>query len=232
MATETVENYLKAIYTLCRESATGEAAMSHVAAIVGVTTGTATAMAKKLAKAKLAKYQRFGGVSLTAKGAKAAVDIIRRHRLIETFLVDTLKLDWSIVHGEAERLEHAISPVVLEALDDFLGRPDIDPHGDPIPDADGRVREARGEPLSDCDAGSSVRIARIADQDEPFLLFAAKHGLTPGSRVIVLAVDAAAESITVQASGTPVTLALAAARKIMAEGESTRDSTSPARSAQ
>lgn len=220
MATETVENYLKAIFTLCRESPAGEAAMTHVAAIVGVTTGTATAMAKKLAQAKLAKYQRFGGVSLTAKGTKAAVDIIRRHRLIETFLVETLKLDWSIVHAEAERIEHAISPVVLEALDELLGRPNVDPHGDPIPKSDGRMREPRGEPLSDCNAGASVRIARIADQDEPFLLFAAKHGLTPGARVIVLAVDAAAESITVQADGMPVTLALAAARKIMAEGDS------------
>lgn len=226
MATETVENYLKAIHTLCRESATGEAAMSHVAAIVGVTTGTATVMAKKLAKAKLAKYQRFGGVSLTAKGTRAAVDIIRRHRLIETFLVETLKLDWSIVHDEAERIEHAISPIVLEALDEFLGRPDVDPHGDPIPDADGQLREPEGEPLSDCDAGASVRIARIADQEEPFLLFAAKHGLKPGARVTVLSVDAAAEAITVQASDAPVTLALAAARKILAEGDQDRRASS------
>ncbi|RJP35654.1 MAG: metal-dependent transcriptional regulator [Phycisphaerales bacterium] len=217
MATETVENYLKAIYTLCRESPTGEAGMTRLAAIVGVTTGTATAMAKKLAKAKLARYQRFGGVSLTAKGTRAAVDIIRRHRLIETFLVQTLKLDWSIVHAEAERIEHAISPVVLEALDKLLGRPDVDPHGDPIPDSDGRLRDPRGEPLSDCGAGDSVRIARITDQEERFLLFAARHGLRPGAHVTVLAVDAAAESITVQADAGPVTLALAAARKIMAE---------------
>jgi DtxR family Mn-dependent transcriptional regulator len=222
MVTETVENYLKAIYTLCLESPTGEAGMTNVAAIVGVTTGTATAMAKKLASAKLARYQRFGGVSLTSKGTKAAVDIIRRHRLIETFLVQTLKLDWSVVHAEAERLEHAISPRVLEALDVFLGRPDADPHGDPIPDSDGRMRDTRTEPLSNCHAGASVRIARIADQEEPFLLFAAEHGLKPGANVTVLAVDAIAQSITVQADGPPVTLALAAAGKILAEHKVTR----------
>ncbi|MCB1162197.1 MAG: metal-dependent transcriptional regulator [Candidatus Latescibacteria bacterium] len=215
MVTEAVEDYLKAIYTLSKESPTGEAGMSRVAAVVGVTTGTATAMAKKLAVAKLARYQRFGGVSLTAKGTRAAVDIIRRHRLIETFLVQTLKLDWSVVHEEAERVEHAVSPRVLEALDAFLGRPEVDPHGDPIPDADGRFRETRALPLRDLQAGASVRIVRIVDQDERFLLFAAEHGLRPGAQLMVLAADAVAQSITVQADGAPVTLALAAAEKIL-----------------
>lgn len=226
MATETVENYLKAIYTLSQESPAGEAGMTNVAAILGVTTGTATAMAKKLASAKLAKYQRFGGVSLTPKGMKAAVDIIRRHRLIETFLVQTLKLDWSVVHAEAERLEHAVSPMVLEALDVFLGRPQADPHGDPIPDTNGRMREPRAEPLSDCHEGVSVRILRIADQEEPFLLFAARHGFKPGAHITVLAVDAAAQSITVQADGTPITLALAAAGKILTERGETHQASS------
>jgi len=219
---ETVENYLKAIYALSHESPTGEAGMTNLAAVVGVTTGTATAMAKRLATAKLAKYQRFGGVSLTAKGTKAAVDIIRRHRLIETFLVKILKLDWSVVHTEADRLEHAISPMVLEALDDFLGRPDLDPHGDPIPDSDGRVRDTLAEPLSECHAGDNIRITRIADQEESFLLFAAEHGLKPGAQVSILAVDPAAQSITVQADDAPVTLALAAASKILTRKTETR----------
>src|ERR1043165_3719519 len=100
MATETVENYLKAIYTLSRESATGEAGMTRLAMAVGVATGTATAMIKKLTAARFVKYERFGGVTLTAKGRKAALDIIRRHRIVETFLAETLKLDWSVVHIE------------------------------------------------------------------------------------------------------------------------------------
>lgn len=217
MATEAVENYLKGIYVLCRESPTGEAGMTRLASLVGVTTGTATTMVKKLAQAKLVKYERFGGVMLTARGSRAAVDILRRHRLIETFLVETLKLDWSTVHAEAERLEHAVSPDVLEALDALLGRPSVDPHGDPIPDADGRVREQRGTPLSDCAAGTRVRIARIADQDQSFLLFVGKHGLKPGARVTVATVDAAAQCMTVRSRAAPITLALTAAGKIMVE---------------
>jgi len=217
MATETVENYLKAIYKLCHESPTGETGMTRLGVFVGVTTGTATAMVKKLAQAKLARYVRFGSVKLTPKGTKIAVDIVRRHRLIESFLVETLKLDWSVVHAEAERLEHAVSPVVLEALDVLLNHPAVDPHGDPIPDPGGHVPEPRSKLLSECSAGARVRIARVTDQDRAFLRFVARHGLQPGARVTVLAVDAAAQAITVQGDGVPVTLGLAAARKILAE---------------
>ena len=218
MASETVENYLKALYTLCRESPTGEAGMKRIASMVGVTTGTATTMIKRLAEAKLAKYERFGGVKLSIKGEKAALDILRRHRLVETFLVETLKLDWSVVHAEAERLEHAISPVVLAALDAHLGHPGTDPHGDPIPDADGGVRELPGEALSTFAAGAKFRVLRIADQDAAFLSFVAKHGLKPGARATVIAVDAAAQSMLVQAAGeSSISLGLAAAGKIIGE---------------
>lgn len=218
MATETVENYIKAVYTLCRESPTGEAAMTRIATMVGVTTGTATTMVKKLAASKLARYERFGGVTLTAKGDKAALDILRRHRLIETFLVETLKLDWSVVHAEAERLEHAISPVVLEALDKHLNHPGVDPHGDPIPDARGKTREPRGAALSTLATGAKFRVARITDQEPAFLSFVATHGLRPGSRGAVAAVDPAARSISVQVHGhAPVTMAAAAAERIVCE---------------
>lgn len=218
MPSEAVENYLKAVYTLCAEAPTGEAGMTRVAALVGVTTGTATTMVKKLAAAKLARYERFGGVSLTAKGTKAAVDILRRHRLIETFLVETLKLDWSVVHAEAERLEHAISPNVLEALDQYLGHPSVDPHGDPIPRADGKFAEPGGKPLSALSPGARVRVARIVDQDAAFLSFVARHGLKPGANAVVLAVDPAAQSMSVASRGfSGVSLAFAAAEKIVVE---------------
>lgn len=215
MATEAVENYLKALYTLTRESPTGEAGMKALATLVGVTTGTATTMVKRLAAGKLARYERFGGVRLTAKGQAAAVDILRRHRLIETFLVQTLKLDWSVVHNEAERLEHAVSPRVLEALDRHLGHPSHDPHGDPIPSAEGRVREPGGRPLSEFAAGARLRVVRIADQDAGFLTFVAGRGLRPGATVDIRAVDHAAQTISAQPKGRePVALALAAAEKI------------------
>lgn len=218
MATETVENYLKAVYLLSRESATGEAGMKGIATVVGVTTGTATTMIKRLAEAKLAKYERFGGVKLTAKGEKAAIDILRRHRLIETFLVQTLKLDWSVVHDEAERLEHAISPIVLAALDAHLGHPSVDPHGDPIPSADGRVGDTGGEVMSSFESGAELRILRITDQDGAFLTFAAKNGLKPGALVDVVSVDAPAQAMLVRSRGEDaVSLAFAAAAKIVCE---------------
>ncbi|MBS0187087.1 MAG: metal-dependent transcriptional regulator [Planctomycetes bacterium] len=218
MASEAVENYLKAIDALAHESPTGEAGMKRLATVVGVTTGTATSMCKKLAAARLVKYERFGGISLTAKGQAAARDILRRHRLIETFLVETLKLDWSVVHAEAERLEHAISPVVLEALDRHLGHPSVDPHGDPIPDGAGAVGETSGRALGEFEAGSRVRIVRVSDQEKGFLEFVARHGLKPGTAAVVNQVDRAAQAIRVTPDGlATVSMGFGVAAKIMAE---------------
>lgn len=218
MPSETAENYLKAIYTLSHESPTGEAAMGRIASLVGVTTGTATTMIKKLAAAKLARYERFGGVNLTPKGERAALDILRRHRLIETFLVQTLKLDWSLVHSEAERLEHAVSPIVLEALDAHLNHPSFDPHGDPIPDANGKTRDPVGSPLSNFSAGASIRVVRITDQNTEFLSFVASKGLRPGASAKVMHVDRAARAISVCAPGSAqTTMAIEAAQHILCE---------------
>ncbi len=218
MASEAIENYLKAIYSLSRESPTGEAGMKSIATMTGVTVGTASTMVKRMAAAKLVKYERFGGVRLTAKGDRAAIDVQRRHRLIETFLVQTLKLDWSIVHAEAERLEHAVSSAVLEALAIHLHHPCVDPHGDPIPDADGKTHVGRGAALATFAPGSRVRVARIADQRPAFLSFVAEHGLRPGAKAVVAATGSAAQSITVQATGcAAVTMAIAAAESIICE---------------
>jgi DtxR family transcriptional regulator, Mn-dependent transcriptional regulator len=216
MATETVENYLKAIYTLCQESPTGEAGVVRLGAMLGVTKGTATSMVKKLAAGKLVKAERYGGVTLTPGGARAALDVLRRHRLVETFLVQTLKVDWSEVHEDADRLEHALSPRLLDRLDEFLGRPTIDPHGDPIPDSRGNTAARPGEPLSSFAKGRRVGVVRITDQAPAFLSFVAAHGLKPGVSASVLGVDHVAQSITVQARDhRPVVMALAAASRIL-----------------
>lgn len=217
MATETVENYLKAIYTLCRESPTAEAGIARLGAMLDVTKGTATSMVKRLSGFGLVKAERYGGVTLTAKGTRAALDVLRRHRLVETFLVETLRFDWSEVHIEAERLEHALSPRLLERLDEFLGHPATDPHGDPIPDASGKVREPGGTPLADFVPGDTARVVRIADQDPAFLRFVAESGLKPGARVAVRAVHEQADAIRVEPiGGDSVTLSRAAARKVLA----------------
>ncbi len=224
MASETVENYLKAIYALCRESPAGEAGMSRIAAAVGVTTGTATTMVKKLASGKLARYERFGGVTLTPKGTRSALDILRRHRLVETFLVQTLGLDWSVVHDEAERLEHAISPRVLDALDRHLGRPDVDPHGDPIPSPHGSLDEPRTSPLSACRPGARFTIARVLDQREESLRFLRRHGLGVGSTLEVVATEPGAGTIVVANSeGANVALSEQAARQVMVRPEAGED---------
>jgi len=216
VATETAENYLKAIYALAGESATAEAAMTRIAAVVGVTTGTATSMIQKLARARLVRYERFGGVSLTAAGRRAALDILRRHRLVEVFLVRTLGMDWSQVHAEAERLEHAISPRVLDALDRHLGHPAFDPHGDPIPGADGRMREPALVPLSTCRKGDRGTVARVLDQREPTLRFLRRHGLDIGTALRVHAVEPGAGTIVVKASrGATVPLSEVAAASVL-----------------
>ncbi|MEO1006986.1 MAG: metal-dependent transcriptional regulator [Planctomycetota bacterium] len=215
MPTSTVEDYVKAIYLLQRDAPTGEATVVRLAATLGVTKGSVTAMVRKLREAKLADAERYGGIRLTARGRKLAIDMIRRHRLIEVFLVETLGFDWAEVHEEAERLEHALSAKVLDRLDAFLDHPSIDPHGDPIPDADGRLVEDRSTPLSQLHAGDRGVVARIVDQDPDFLGFAAKHGLRPGTRIGVVEVVPEAGSMSVKAMRrSPVSLSFEAAEKI------------------
>ncbi len=224
MPSDTVEDYVKAIYTLQRESPTGEATVVRLAATLGVTKGTVTAMVHTLRRAKLAVAPRYAGIRLTARGTRLALDVIRRHRLIEVFLVDVLKYDWSEVHDEAERLEHALSPTLLDRLDAFLGRPAIDPHGDPIPDASGRMASPREVPLRAIPPGEAAVVSRVTDQDPAFLAFAARHGLRPGTRVTLLDVQPAAQSVLVRTGGAKeggrgVALSFAAAEKVRVRPE-------------
>ena len=218
MPSATVEDYVKAIYALERESPTGEASVARLAASLGVTKGTVTSMVAKLREARLAKAERYGGIRLTEKGRTLALDVIRRHRLLEVFLVETLGFDWSEVHDEAERLEHAMSAKLLDRLDAFLGRPLVDPHGDPIPDAAGKVAASEGEPLSALAAGTKGLVLRVSDLDAAFLAFAARHGLKPGAAIAVTEVSPEAQSLTVRARGrAAVSMSLAAAAKVTVE---------------
>jgi len=215
MATSTVEDYVKAIHLIQADAPDNQATVARIASTLGVTKGSVTAMVRKLRDAGLADAERYGGVALTARGRRLAIDMIRRHRLIEVFLVETLGLDWSEVHDEAERLEHAMSKKVLERLDAFLNHPAIDPHGDPIPDANGRMVEGDATPLSELPKGTRGTVARVVDQDPAFLAFAAEHGLRPGARVAVIEVVPEAESISVRpARRDPVSLSFNAAGKV------------------
>lgn len=220
MATETVENYVKAIYALRGRCEGPNVALGDVAAAVGVTPGTATTMVKKLARDRLAKYERYGGVALTARGEKMALAVLRRHRLIETFLVRTLGMDWSEVHDEAERLEHAVSDHLLEKLDDFLGHPAVDPHGDPIPGEDGRLREAALVAVARCKPGARVRLARVLDQRADFLRFLDRHQIRIGAVLTLERAEPGAGTVTVVvggAGGKEVTIGEAAAANLLVE---------------
>lgn len=215
MASSTVEDYTKAIYSLQRDSESGEAGVARLAGALGVTNGTVTAMVHKLRDAGLAEGERYGGVRLTSRGERLALDVIRRHRLVEVLLVEVLGLDWSEVHEEAERLEHAMSAKLIDRLDAFLGRPRFDPHGDPIPGADGTIPDAGDASLAELGAGEEGVVARVGDQDARFLEFAARHGLRPGAGVRVVSSEPAGETMIVRSEGAgEVALSMHAAGKI------------------
>jgi len=218
MPSSTVENYLKQIYMLQPPSA-GLVPMGELAAAVEVTPGTATSMIKALAESDLVVYEPRAGVRLTEHGRALAVHVLRRHRLIEAFLVQVLKLDWSEVHAEAEVLEHAISDKVLDAIDELLGHPTVDPHGDPIPNAAGEVGKRPTLLLSGAQAGVTYRIARIVDQDASFLKFLAEKGLQPDALVHVEANHPHADAVDLRKvrGRSVLTLGSAAASKIVVE---------------
>src|SRR3954466_4403906 len=214
----TVENYLKQLY-LEQQQHPGElVSMGKVAAVMNVVPGTATTMVKALADSGLVEYEPRGGVRLTQGGERLALHVLRRHRLVELFLVQVLGMDWSEVHPEAEELEHAISDKVLERIDTLLNHPSVDPHGDPIPSAQGTVASGRHTSLADSPTGRRLRVARVIDQDPGFLQFVERCGLLPGTTVTIQARNSQADSVAVHPHDhRPVTLGTVAAGKILVE---------------
>src|SRR3954469_12144271 len=173
LPSSTVENYLKAIYQGQSSLATDQrlVPMGQVAAALGVTPGTATTMVKALAESGLAEYEPYSGVRLSGAGEKLAVLVLRRHRLVELFLVQVMGMAWDEVHDEAEQLEHVVSDRLIDRIDEMLGRPRHDPHGDPIPSADGAIEAPSSDSLLTCPTGSVLKVTRITDQDPAFLRF-------------------------------------------------------------
>lgn len=216
MASSTVENYLKRILLLS-ESGDELVSMGALASSLEVVPGTVTTMVKALAAEGLVQHQPRYGVRLTENGRRLALGVLRRHRLVETFLVNVLKMDWSNVHREAEQLEHAISDEVLDRLDALLGYPATDPHGDPIPSAQGKLRSQVYATLATCVVAKPVRIVRIADQSSEFLQFAERQGLRPGATLRVVDRSLAAGLVSVKKKTSTVALSLAAAGNILVE---------------
>jgi len=214
----TVENYLKEILLL-RTGAGGPGrpvTTGRIALALGVAPATVTAMLKTLEEAGLVRHRPYGGVQLTRAGERLALRVQRRHRVVELFLVRVLGMSWTEVHEEAEALEHAVSEKVLERMDRILGRPTADPHGDPIPGPDGRVREAPVRSLASVPPGEPHTVVRLLEQSRGFLELAERLGLRPGAPVEVRERDEAGRVILV-ASGDrrPVPVALEAAERIV-----------------
>ena len=183
MVSESAQDYLKAIWKLER---TGDMSTSALAESLGVTSASATAMLKKLATLGLVVHERYHGATLTPAGERMALEVVRHHRLLELYLMQALGLSWDQVHAEAERLEHHLSDELEARIDQALGFPTRDPHGDPIPTPE--LRLARDEPvsLSDLEAGSMTVVRRVPDSDPELLRYLATLGLVPAEAVIVV----------------------------------------------
>lgn len=182
--TAPVEDYLKAIYEL--ERAGEAAATSRLATRLSVAPASVTGMVRRLARQGLLTHQRYRGVRLTVAGRKAALLTIRRHRVIETYLVRALGYRWDEVHEEAERLEHAASEDFINRIAAAIGEPTVDPHGAPIPSREGAVEELRFRTLAEVPAGAVAEVMHVADEDPSLLRYLADLAITPGCRVRVL----------------------------------------------
>ena len=219
----TVENYLKAIYQAeISKNNHGELVpMGQLSSALGVVPGTATTMVKALAETGLVRYEPYAGVQLTEAGQRLAALVLRRHRLIELFLVKVLDMSWAEVHEEAERLEHAASDRLIDRIDAMLGRPSVDPHGDPIPDSDGSIVTPRYQSLLTCPLDTLLVLSRVTNQDTDFLRFLESNELTPGQSIRVENRDNAADHVLVRRVGSQEAVAIgmrAAATLLVANG--------------
>ena len=183
LQTRAVEDYTKIIYTIAER---GDSPTTNaIATELGVRPASVTGMLRKLAEMKLIRYEPYQPVALTDAGRRIALEVIRHHRLIETFLSEALGMSWDEVHDEAEVLEHAISERLEDRIAEMLGHPEFDPHGDPIPRRDGSIARRDLIPLAACQPGDAVRIARVRRQDAEALQYLGSLGLRPGAAVRV-----------------------------------------------
>lgn len=185
MPSLTIENYVKTIYQVCAARSNLPAATGQLAAALAVSPGTVTSMLKTLKDGGLAEYTPYEGVRLTEAGCALALRVLRRHRLIELFLSQTLQLPWDEVHAEAENMEHAVSDHLIDRIDEYLGFPTDDPHGDPIPRADGTVPQRMTRSLVQWEVGRPFFLVRVLDQSPEFLRYLRDAGLPLGATGVV-----------------------------------------------
>lgn len=225
LASQTVENYLKAIYVA--QAASDDPAtlvpMGQLASALGVVPGTATTMVKTLADSGLVRYEPYMGVRLTEAGERLAALVLRRHRLIEQFLVQVLGMNWSEVHEEAERLEHAVSERLIDRIDEMLGRPAVDPHGDPIPGPEGTLNRQDYPDLMTSPVDTPLIVTRVTDQEADFLRFIEQRDLKPGQRIYIESRDPASDCVSIRSeTGQRTTIGARAASKVLVTTDNSR----------
>ncbi len=204
---DVMEDYLKAIYHLQADSEE-RIRTKDIAGELDVTSPSVTSMLDKLEDQGLVEREKYQGVRLTETGETIALEVIRHHRLLETFLTEQLDYNWSEVHEEADRLEHHISEDFVERIAATLGYPDIDPHGDPIPNVDLEAPDhPQAKAISDCDEGERVVVERVSDRDPEVLEYLANRGLEPGTEVHIEEI-APFGMITVRPANAPETISL------------------------
>jgi DtxR family Mn-dependent transcriptional regulator len=179
--TAAVQDYAKAIYTL--EARSGSASTSELAALLDVRPGSVSGMLRKLSALGLVEHERYRGVRLTERGRRVALEVIRHHRLLELFLVESLGMTWDEVHAEAEVLEHALSEELEELIAAKLGNPTVDPHGDPIPSRELTLADTHAPTLAELEPGERATFVRVSDADPEMLRFLSDRGILPGCGV-------------------------------------------------
>ena len=211
----TIENYVKTIYKISIRTEGATATTGQLATELGVSPGTVTSMLKTLSGSRLVTYTRYEGVRLTDAGRTLALCVLRRHRLIELFLVKTLNLSWDEVHDEAEHMEHAVSELLVDRIDEYMNYPETDPHGDPIPRADGTIPAGHCNSLAACDVGNSFRFVRVLDQSSKFLRFLSELGIPLGTEGDILEKRNEADTVRIRVGEVETVLGRDAAEKIL-----------------
>ncbi len=214
--TISVEDYLKSIYELSRPAGpSGSAAASEVAARLGVAPPSVSAMVRRLVRQGLVSHEPYGGLNLTKKGRAVALQLVRRHRVIEAYLVTALGYSWDEVHSEAERLEHAASPELINRMAAAIGEPQVDPHGAPIPTAHGKLEEPKYRPLAALEPGEKARIVRVEDEDPELLRYLGSMRFVPGTTVHCLKKEPYDGPLTIRAGSKSHVIGLPLAQRIL-----------------
>ncbi len=215
MSTVSKENYLKLIYMHSVNKGTG-AATSKIAERLAISNSAISDMAKKLAREGLITYTKYRGMHLTNEGKKAALKVVRKHRLWEMFLLEVLKIPWSEVHEEAEKLEHFSSDYLIDKIDEYLGYPEIDPHGHPIPKKDGSMpRVPKLIPMNKCKIGSVYELFQVDDTDSQLIKYLSKIGLVLNTPFEILDIVSYDKSMIIKFGGKQVTISEKMAKNIM-----------------